>query len=138
MIRQRLRHLVVPLLSSAVLLLLGTLVGWLVDGGVGAVGAAAGVALVTFSYALSSLAIAWADSVHPKLVMSVGLTTYVTKFLLFGVVMLAVVDADWAGIRTMAVAMIVATVGWVTAQVWWTFHDHRPRVGDPSAGQHPG
>lgn len=138
MIRQRLRHLVVPLLSSVVLLVLAAVVGWLVDGGVGLAGAVAGVALVTFSYLLSSVAIAWADSVHPKLVMSVGLAAYITKFLLFGVVMFGVVDADWGGIRSMAAAMIVATIGWVTAQVWWTFRDHQPGVGDPSAGQPPG
>ncbi|BCL13646.1 hypothetical protein [Micromonospora sagamiensis] len=131
MIRQRLRHLVVPLLSSVGLLVLVTGAGWLVDGGVGAAGGAAGVALVTFSYALSSLAVAWADSVHPKLVMSVGLTAYVTKFLLFGVVMFGVVDTGWGGIRMMAIAMIVATIGWVTAQVWWTFRDHRPQVSTP-------
>ncbi|SCL41452.1 hypothetical protein GA0074692_6325 [Micromonospora pallida] len=128
MIRQRLRHLVVPLLSSAVLLVLATAAGWLLDGGPGAVGGAAGVALVTFSYALSSLAIAWADSVHPKMVMSVGLATYITKFMLFGVVMFGLVDGDWGGVRMMAAAMIVATIGWVSAQVWWTFRDHRPQV----------
>jgi hypothetical protein len=130
-IRQRLRHLVVPLLMSAVLLVLATGAGWLVDGGAGAAGGAAGVALVTFSYALSSLAVAWADSVHPKLVMSVGLTAYITKFLLFGVVMFAVVDAGWGGIRMMALAVIIATIGWVSAQVWWTFRNHRPQVDTP-------
>ncbi|SCL13076.1 hypothetical protein [Micromonospora inyonensis] len=131
MIRQRLRHLVVPLLSSALLLVLATGAGWLVDGGVGAAGGAAGVALVTFSYTLSSMVLAWADSVHPKLVMSVGLTAYVTKFLFFGVGMFGVVDTGWGGIRMMAAAMIVATIGWVTAQVWWTFRDHRPQVSTP-------
>ncbi|WBB79465.1 hypothetical protein O7606_25485 [Micromonospora sp. WMMD882] len=133
MIRRRLRHLALPLLTSAALLVLATLVGWLVDGGAGAAGGAAGVALVTVSYGLSSLALAWADSVHPKLVMSVGLATYVTKFLVFGVVLLGLVDSGWGGRRTMAVAVVVATVCWVSAQVWWTFRRHRPEA-EPTGG----
>ena len=74
----RLRHLPSGLLASAVLLVVGVVRGGLLRGGAGAAGAAAGVLLVAASYTVSSLAIAWADSVHPRLVMSVGLTTYYT------------------------------------------------------------
>lgn len=128
MIGLRLRHLPVPLLISALLLVLAAGVGWLVDGGAGAAGGALGVAIVTFSYTLSSLVLAWADSVQPKLVMSFGLATYIGKFALFGVVMFAVARTDWPGLRAMAVAIIVATVCWVTAQVWWTVRQPFPQV----------
>lgn len=123
----RLRHLPVPLAVSAGLLLLAAAGGWLAAGTPGAVGGAVGVAVVAAGYALSSVAVAWADSVAPSLVMTVGLTTYVFKFTLLGVVFFAV-PGDWAGSRTMAVAMIVSVLTWVGAQIWWTVRAPVPTV----------
>jgi hypothetical protein len=126
--RRRLRHLPVPLLVSAVLLVVLVGVGVGLDGGPGAAGAAAGVLLVVVSYVASSLALAWADSVHPKLVLGVGLLTYSVKFMVFGAAVFAVAASDWAGQRMLAVAIIVGTVAWITAQVWWTFRARIPYV----------
>ena len=123
----RLRHLPVPLAISGVLLVLATGTGWIVVGPVGAVGAAIGVVTVAVSYLLSSLAVAWADSVAPSLVMTVGLTTYVLKFALLGVVFFAV-PAGWAGTRAMALAMVITVLAWITAQVWWTLKAKIPSV----------
>jgi hypothetical protein len=117
----RLRHLPSGLLASAVLLVLGSAVGGLLRGGAGAAGAAAGVLLVAASYTVSSLAVAWADSVHPRLVMSVGLTTYAVKFLLIGVLMAAVAATGWAGLPAMGAGVIATVLGWTTAQAVWTW-----------------
>ncbi|MFV2012072.1 MULTISPECIES: hypothetical protein [Micromonosporaceae] len=126
--RSRLRHLPVPSMVSAVLLVVLAGVGGWLDGVPGAVGAVVGVALVAASYVASSLALAWADSVHPRMVLSVGLLTYSLKFALLGVAVFAVAASDWPGQRMLAVAIIVATVGWITAQVWWTFRARIPYV----------
>lgn len=123
----RLRHLPVPLAVSGGLLLLAGIVGWFVAGAPGAIGGAVGVAVVAAGYALSSVAVAWADSVAPKLVMTVGLTTYVFKFTLLGVVFFAV-PGDWPGLRFMAVAMIVSILAWIGAQIWWTVRAEVPTV----------
>lgn len=128
MMRRRLRHLPVPSLVSAVLLVVLAGVGGWLDGAPGAVGGAVGVALVAASYLASSLALAWADSVHPRMVLSVGLLTYSLKFALLGVAVFAVAASDWPGQRMLAVAIVVATVGWITAQVWWTFRARIPYV----------
>ncbi|MFY1651988.1 hypothetical protein ACN27J_13965 [Solwaraspora sp. WMMB762] len=128
MMRSRLRHLPVPSMVSAVLLVVLAGVGGWLDGVPGAVGAAVGVTLVAASYVASSLALAWADSVHPRMVLSVGLLTYSLKFALLGVAVFAVAASDWPGQRMLAVAIIVATVGWITAQVWWTFRARIPYV----------
>mgnify|MGYP000710228301 FL=1 len=128
MMRSRLRHLPVPSMASAVLLVVLAGVGGWLDGVPGAVGAVVGVALVAASYVASSLALAWADSVHPRMVLSVGLLTYSLKFALLGVAVFAVAASDWPGQRMLAVAIIVATVGWITAQVWWTFRARIPYV----------
>jgi hypothetical protein len=123
----RLRHLRVPLICSAVLLVAGAATGWIVVGPLGAAGAAIGVCTVAASYALSSVAVAWADSVAPSLIMTVGLTTYVFKFALLGVVFFAV-PSGWPGTRAMALAMVASVLVWITAQVWWTLKAKIPSV----------
>ena len=116
----RLRHLPVPLAVSGVLLILFPVVGVVVDGPVGGVGAAMGVLIVAGGYALSSVTVAWADWISPRLVLAVGLASYLFKVSLLGVALLGVMRADWAGSRMMAIAMVTAIVGWVGAQTWWT------------------
>ena len=125
---RRLRHLPGPLAVSGVLLVVGVATGWAVDGSAGALGAAVGVTVVVASYVLSSVAIAWADSIAPKLVLTVGLATYLFKFTALGAAFLAVPRADWAGTRAMAVAMIVMVLAWLAAQVWWTVRARIPYV----------
>ena len=117
----RLRHLPSGLAASAVLLVVGVLLGALLRGGAGAAGAAAGVGLVAVSYVVGSLVIAWADSVDPRLVLPAGLMTYVLKFTLIGLVMAAIAASGWSGLRPMGVAVLASALGWIVAQSWWTW-----------------
>jgi hypothetical protein len=126
--RKRLRHLPAGLLASGVLLVAGVVVGAALRGWAGAAGAAAGVVLVAASYVLSTLAVAWADSVNPRLIMPVGLGTYVLKVVLIGVAMAAIAGTGWAGLVPMGIAVMVAAVGWIVAQAWWTWHARIPYV----------
>ncbi len=112
---KRLRHLPSGLAASAVLLVVGVLVGALLRGW-------PGVGLVAASYVIGSVVIAWADSVDPKLVMPVGLMTYVLKFTLIGIVMAAIAASGWAGLKPMGVAVLGTAFGWIVAQSWWTWH----------------
>jgi ATP synthase protein I len=116
-----LRHLPSGLAASGVLLVAGVALFGVLRGAAGAAGFAAGVALVAASYVLSSLAVAWADTVNPRLVMPVGLTTYVTKVILIGIVMAAIAATGWAGLVPMGCAVIATAVGWIAAQAWWTW-----------------
>lgn len=126
--RRRLRHLPSGLAASAVLLLVATAVGAVLRGGAGAAGAAAGVGLVAASYTVSSVVIAWADSIDPRLVLAAGLTTYVLKFTAIGIGMAAIASSGWPGLRPMGVAVIAATLVWMTAQAWWTWRARIPYV----------
>lgn len=99
---------------------LGGIVGYLVTGAAGAIGAIAGVALVMVSYLVSTLAIAWADSVDPQLVLAVGLSVYVVKFTALGLAMVAILQADWSGTVPMAWGIAAGVVAWTAAQIWWT------------------
>lgn len=124
----RLRHLPSGLLASAALLVVGLALGGLLRGGAGAAGAAAGVLLVAASYTVSSLVIAWADAVHPTLIMPVGLMTYAVKFTLIGILMAAIASTGWAGLKPMGVGVIATALGWSTAQAVWTWRARIPYV----------
>jgi ATP synthase protein I len=123
-----LRHLPASLLASAVLLVVGVPVGGVLAGGAGAAGVAAGVGLVVFSYLVSSLVVAWVDLVARQLLLAVGLLTYVVKFTVFGMAMYAVWQTGWAGLTAMGVTVIVATVVWTGAQLWWILTAKIPYV----------
>lgn len=118
--RDRLRHLPLELAVCGVAGVLATVIGWLAGGGTAALGTAAGVALVLVSYLVSTLAIAWADSVNPRLVLPVGMAAYVTKFSLFGVVLVLLLNSGWAGLTPMAVGIVVGVVAWTGTQIFWT------------------
>ena len=124
--RERVRYLWAALAVSAVLLGLATLVGALVGGGAGALGAAVGVAVVAASYSATMLAVAWADSVNPRLVLPVGVGMYITKFSLIGALMIIVGASEWAGKIPMAMGIVAAVVVWTTAQIWWTLRNAHP------------
>jgi hypothetical protein len=115
---------------SAGVLVLAVLVGGLAAGGVGALGAGLGVLLVSASYTASTLAIAWADSVTPRLVLPVGLGMYITKFTLLGAMLIAVNDADWSGRIPLAWGIVGGVIAWTAAQIWWTLHRAHPYVDD--------
>jgi hypothetical protein len=121
-VRQRLRHLPSGLGASAALLVVGALIGGLLRGGAGVAGVAAGIGLVAASYTIGSLVIAWADSIDPRLILPVGLTTYALKFTIIGVVMSTIAASGWAGLKPMGVAVLGSVLGWIVAQAWWTWH----------------
>ncbi|WP_203857565.1 hypothetical protein [Plantactinospora mayteni] len=124
----RLAHLPVVLGASAGLLVLATVLGALLGGGVGAAGAAAGVGLVTLSYLASTLVIAWADSVNPTLVLPFGLAMYVAKFSVIGVVMAGVAGRGWVGLVPFGWGVVAGVVAWTGANIWWVVTVHAART----------
>ena len=114
---ERIRHLRLTLGFSGAVLVLANVVGFVVRGGVGALGVAA-----------STLAIAWADTVNPRMVLPVGMGMYITKFSLLGLLLVAVNNAEWAGRIPMAMGIVVGIVSWTASQIWWTVHHAHPYV----------
>lgn len=121
-IRERVRHLPLALAVSGIALLLASVIGGMARGWIGAVGVAAGVLLVVASYVVSTLAIAWADTINTRMVLPVGMGMYVMKFSLFGAMLIFIEGADWAGKIPMAMGIIVGVVAWTGFQIWWTVH----------------
>jgi hypothetical protein len=96
--------------------------GFLTGGAANALGAAAGVLIVTVSFTLSTLVVAWADTVRPALLMPLGMATYVIKYTLIAAIMLSVAASGWSGGRAMAWGIAGGAVVLTAAQVLWVLH----------------
>jgi len=131
--RERVRHLRVSFLVSGVVLVAGALAYAVASGLVGLLGYAAGVALVVASYTASTVAIAWADSINPRMVFGVGMGMYVTKFSLFGFMMIAIGSTAWAGTIPFAIGIVAGVVAWTGTQIWWTAR-HQPPAPRSTSG----
>ncbi|NJC73356.1 hypothetical protein HC031_27075 [Planosporangium thailandense] len=131
--RRRLNHVPAGLLGCGVVLVAATVIGGVVKGAPGALGAAIGVVGVAVSYLLSGVVVAWADSISPQLTMPVGLATYAIKFTLLAIPLVAFGDSTWPGLHPMAFAIIAAVLGWNAGHIWWAARARIPYVQiDPS------
>jgi hypothetical protein len=117
--RWRVEHL--PFLSAVMVaaLLCAASIGYFNGGAPVALGAAAGVAITAVSYTMSTLVIAWADTVRPALVMPLGMATYVIKYTLLGVILAFSVTSDWAGKSALGWGVVAGVLVWTAVQVWW-------------------
>ena len=124
--RWRVAHL--PFLSavSFALLLCAASAGFLTGGAPAALGGAAGVLIVTVSFTMSTLVIAWADTVRPALLMPLALFTYVLKYGALGVVLAFGVSTDWPGKNALGWGIVAGVVVWTAVQAWWFHKVSRP------------
>jgi hypothetical protein len=127
-IRRRLNHLPAGLVGCAVAFVGALVVGGVTRGTPGALGAGVGVLGVAVSYVISGLAVAWADSVNPQLVMPVGLATYVIKIVLLGAVLIALSGWDGAARSPLAFGILAGVIAWTAAHLWWITHARIPYV----------
>jgi hypothetical protein len=117
--RWRVEHLPFLTAVSAALLLCAASAGFFAGGGPSALGAALGVLIVTVSYTMSTLVIAWADTVRPALLMPLGLLTYTTKYALLGLILFFGIPEDWPGRTALALGIVAGVVVWTAVQAWW-------------------
>jgi ATP synthase protein I len=127
-IRARLPYLRVTVPASVALLLVAAPVAAATQGASGAAGAVAGVALVVVSYLVSAVSVAWADAVHPRLIMPVGLVTYAVKIVVLGLVMASIAATGWGGLAAMGATIIAAVVVWTGAHLIWAVRSPLPYV----------
>jgi hypothetical protein len=122
--RWRVEHL--PFLSAVMIaaMLCAASIGWVNGGAPVALGAAAGVLITAVSYTMSTLVIAWADTVRPALVMPLGMATYVVKYTLLGVILAFSVTSEWAGTSALGWGVVAGVLVWTAVQVWWV-HSRR-------------
>ncbi|GIF18771.1 hypothetical protein Ate02nite_15010 [Paractinoplanes tereljensis] len=125
--RWRVAHL--PFLSavSAALVLCAASAGFFAGGAASALGAALGVLIVVVSYTMSTLVIAWADTVRPALLMPLALLTYVVKYTVLGVVLVYGISTDWTGKAALGWGVVAGVVVWTAVQAWWFTAIRRPK-----------
>ncbi|WP_213007472.1 hypothetical protein [Paractinoplanes toevensis] len=125
--RWRVAHL--PFLSavSAALVLCAASAGFFAGGAASALGAALGVLIVVVSYTMSTLVIAWADTVRPALLMPLALLTYVVKYTVLGVVLVYGISTDWTGKVALGWGVVAGVVVWTAVQAWWFTAIRRPK-----------
>ena len=117
--RWRIEHLPFVLAVGFALVLCAASAGFLAGGPAAALGAAAGMLVVTVGVSLTTLVIAWADVIRPALVMPFGLAVYVVKVGLIIFLMIAVAASEWAGGLAMAWSIAAGSVLLTGVQVWW-------------------
>jgi hypothetical protein len=130
----RLAHLPVLLAVAGGLLVAAAAGGWLLRGPVAAAGAAVGVGMVVAGYLFSTLVIAWADAVRPRLVLPLGLASYVLKLGVVAGGLFTAAARDWPGLLPMAAGVVAAAAVWPAAQLWWVVRHSRPPAGPPGGG----
>jgi len=130
--RWRVAHLPFLTAVSAALMLCAASAGFFAGGAPSALGAALGVLIVTISYTMSTLVIAWADTVRPALLMPIGLLTYVLKYSVLGVVLAYGVSSDWAGRTALGWGIVAGVVVWSGVQAWWLTRMSRTTAPSPS------
>jgi hypothetical protein len=117
--RWRVAHLPFLTAVSMALLLFAASAGFFTGGAASALGAATGVLIVTISFTMSTLVIAWADTVRPALLMPLALLTYVLKFSVLGLVLAYGVASDWTGKAALGWGIVAGVVMWTAVQAWW-------------------
>ncbi|GAA0540057.1 hypothetical protein GCM10010172_21630 [Paractinoplanes ferrugineus] len=125
--RWRVAHLPFLTAVSMALVLCAASVGYFTGGSGAALGAALGVLIVTLSYTMSTLVIAWADTVRPALLMPLALLTYVVKYSLLGVVLSYGVSTNWSGKSALGWGIVAGVVVWTGVQAWWFTAIRRPK-----------
>jgi hypothetical protein len=130
--RWRIEHMPMVVAAGFALVLCAASAGLFLGGADAALGAAAGVFIVTVSYTMSTLAVAWADALRPALIMPIGLAAYVIKYLLIAFILFSVAANGWAGGRPMAWGIAVGVVLLTAVQVWWVSRLARRNL--PAAG----
>ncbi len=128
--RWRIEHLPMITAIGLALALCVVSAGFLSAGPATGLGLGAGVLLVTIGYTMSTLAIGWADTLRPALVLPVGLTVYMVKYVLIVLILIAAGAAGWAGARPMAFGIAIGAVVMTAAQVFWIARRANRRAAD--------
>ncbi|WP_228924067.1 hypothetical protein [Streptomyces sp. DH7] len=93
-----------------------TLVGGLLAGGEGAIGAAVGCAVVIVFMAFGMIALQWAAKVMPHLLQGMGLMIYSAQLVLLLVFILSIRNTSLFNLRAFALSLVVSVVTWITVQ----------------------
>ena len=84
-------------------------------------GFALGAGIAGVSFLLSSLIIAWVDTIDRRMILPVGLMTYVFKILVIGMVVFGLSRGDWPGFVPLLWGIAAGATGWIFTQAISTY-----------------
>lgn len=98
--------------------LLAVIIGYLVDGTKGLIGAALGAVIVLVFFTVGQLIVGSVLRNNPEMAMTVAMTTYLVKIgVLFGLVI--VLQGTTAfNTKVFATTIVACTLAWTVAEVW--------------------
>lgn len=95
---------------------IATLVGGLVAGGKGAVGAALGCVVVIVFMALGQLALQWVAKAMPHLFQGMGLMIYSAQLVLLLILIMGIRDTSLFNLQAFALSLVATVITWIVAQ----------------------
>ncbi|MET8342599.1 hypothetical protein ACFV6B_32645 [Streptomyces microflavus] len=95
---------------------IATLVGGLLAGGEGAIGAAVGCVVVIVFMAFGMIALQWAAKAMPHLLQGMGLMIYSAQLVLLLVFILSIKNTTLFDLKVFALSLVVAVITWITVQ----------------------
>jgi ATP synthase protein I len=105
------------LVPSVVVGVIAVVVGWFVDGGLGALGALLGALVAIAFFAGGQYVLGRILSGNPDFALSAGLLLYLTQVLiLFGLIVL-LRGATWLNGRIFGIAVLVVTIAWIAGSL---------------------
>ncbi|MFE2292807.1 hypothetical protein [Streptomyces sp. NPDC059452] len=95
---------------------IATLVGGLVAGGKGAIGAAVGCVVVILFMALGQLALQWAARAMPQLFQGMGLMVYSAQLLFLLIFIMGIRNTSLFNLQAFAFSLVAAVITWIVTQ----------------------
>lgn len=95
---------------------LATLVGGLVAGGKGAIGAVVGCVVVILFMALGQLALQWVAKSMPHLFQGMGLLVYSVQLVVLLGLIMAIRDTTLFDLQVFALTLVVSVIAWIVTQ----------------------
>ncbi|MDT0493070.1 hypothetical protein ACIOD0_24185 [Kitasatospora albolonga] len=111
---------------------IAALVGGLVAGGKGAIGAAVGCVVVLVFMAFGMIALQWAAKAMPQLLQGMGLMIYSAQLVLLLVFILSIRDTTLFDLKVFALSLVASVITWITVQTVRHARSKTPYV-DPDA-----
>ncbi|MCX2967303.1 MULTISPECIES: hypothetical protein [Streptomyces] len=105
-------------IPSACAGLVGVLVGTLVSGGQGALGAGLGTVLVIAFFGAGLLALSRIGQAWPEFLLGAGFLVYTTQVGVMLVLLMLLRDATWLDGRVFGLTVLACLLTWLAAQAW--------------------
>jgi ATP synthase protein I len=120
-------------LAAAAVGVLAIVIGAIVAGWPGALGAIIATVIVLVFFSAGQLALGRVLRSNPQLAMTAALTIYLVKVAILFVFILLFADTTAFDTKVFALTVVAATIAWTVAEVW-AFSTAKVLVVDPSGG----